>query len=85
MVEPEQVAGIVRTNDQQRIGALFGFGRKLSDTPRGRAVANCLRTRALRSWVTPGSYAWWRLCDDLNAARANCLAVRSALKENDRG
>jgi len=66
------------TNEQQRVGALFGFGRELSDTPRGHAVAQCLYLRALRSWVKPGAYAWWRLCDDIQRAQKAAAALRDS-------
>ena len=66
------------SNDQQRIGALFGFGRRVSNSERGKLVASCLYVRGLRSWTKPGSYAWFRLNDDLHRAQ---LALRKARGE----
>lgn len=66
-----------KSNHEQRIGSLFGFGRKLSDTPRGQAVARCLYLRGLRSWITPGAYAWFRLSDDIRSAQKSAVVARS--------
>lgn len=45
--------------------ALFGDSMPITDTPRNRLLRNVRRLRALRSWVTLGCYAWWRLTDDI--------------------
>ncbi len=65
-------------NLEQRMGALFGFGRSLNDTPRGQAIARCLYLRGLRSWVTPGAYAWFRLNDDIRLAQKAAAALRDS-------
>jgi hypothetical protein len=71
----------VLSNVQQRTGCLVGFGRKLSDTPRGKAVASVLYLRGLRSWITPGSYAWFRLSDDIHRAQKAMLLSRTGSAE----
>ena len=58
----------------QRMRALFPPPPRT--TRRGRALDACLHLRGLRSWVTPGSYAWWRLCDDIKTSQQALLAVR---------
>lgn len=64
------------TNDEQRIIALFGCERKFTDTARGRGLASVLYLKALRSWVKPGCYAWWRLCEDIESAQTALAKAR---------
>lgn len=42
----------------------------------GHWLLVCRQTRALRSWIRPESYAWWRLTDDLKAQQRKLLELR---------
>lgn len=58
-----------------RTRALFG-DIPAPHSDRGRALWVCRHLRALRSWITPGAYAWWRLTDDLKQAQRGLLRFR---------
>ena len=51
------------------VRALFGDPMPVTDTKRNKLLRAARRTRALRSWITEGSYAWWRLTGDLKAVQ----------------
>lgn len=42
----------------------------------GHWLFMCRYLRALRSWIKPGAYAWWRLTDDLKAAQRKLAEFR---------
>lgn len=44
----------------------------------GHWLLLCRRTRELRAWITPGSYGWYRLTDDLKAQQRKLLQFRAA-------
>lgn len=44
----------------------------------GHWLLACRRTRALRSWITPGAYAWLVLTDQLKIQQRKLLAFRRA-------
>lgn len=66
-------------NHAQRMIAFAGCDRDFNDTPRGQGLAKLLYLKALRSWVKPGSYAWWRLCDDIETAQRSLAKARGDL------
>lgn len=67
-----------------RILALFPPAMPV--TERGRALWQCLRTRALRSWSRPYCYGWLVLSDQLKAQQRHLMTLRAsaALSEDGR-
>ena len=61
-------------SDSLRIMALFP--PPPPTTERGKLLYAVLRLRALRSWITPGCYAWWRFTDDIKASQRRLVEFR---------
>lgn len=55
------------------------YGEPMPTSAVGKALWRCRRDRALRSWITPGCYAWWRLTGDLKDRQRDLLAFRRAV------
>lgn len=64
------------SNNALLVRALFGDDMPVADTARNRLLRAARRTRALRSWVAIGCYAYWRLTDDLKTAQRALMQER---------
>lgn len=62
-----------------RIRALFGDDMPRRDTKRNSLLRNARHLRALRSWITIGAYAWWRLTDDLKIIQREMVKERASI------
>ena len=67
-------------SNDQRMRALFGDEMPRTDTERNLLLRNARHIRALRSWVTPGCYAWFMLTDDLHSIQRKMANVRALVK-----
>lgn len=59
-----------------RIRALAGDDFEIKSEI-GYWLCRCRETRALRSWIAPGCYAWLRFTDDLKTQQRKLLELRS--------
>jgi hypothetical protein len=56
-------------SDTDRMRALFGDDMPVTDSARNKLLRTARHIRALRSWVQPWCYAWFRLTDDLKTTQ----------------
>lgn len=60
-----------------RLRTLALFPEPPPENERGRLLWNCVRTRALRSWIKPGAYAWFIFDGQLKAQQRKLVALRN--------
>lgn len=63
------------SNHEQRVRGLFPPAPRT--TERGKLLDRVLYLRCLQAWITIGSYAWYRLGDDIKAAQRALVATRN--------
>ena len=64
------------SQNKLRVRALCGDDFDARGEPRRVLLRRARYERAIRSWVTEGCYAWWRLTDDLKRTQRAMAALR---------
>ena len=60
-----------------RLRALFGDDMLVGDGRRNKLLRLARRDRALLSWITRGSYAWFKIQGDLKAVQREMARLRA--------